>query len=70
MGATHYANRSPSSAHEAALIFCADFALECKRRGDMSNFYRWRMVLKEHRPPPLLGRTVAEKQQMDQLSLM
>lgn len=43
--ATRYAFRSPSTAHEAALMICADFAAECKRQGDMANCYRWRNVI-------------------------
>lgn len=47
MTGVRYANRSPASAVEAALVLCADFAAECKRQGDMSNFYRWKNVINE-----------------------
>lgn len=53
MGAPRWSNRSISSAHEQALVFCADFAAACKARGDMSNFYRWKMVLNENRRGPV-----------------
>lgn len=45
----HWRNRSISSAHEQALVLCSDFASLCKREGDMSNYYRWRMVMHENR---------------------
>lgn len=48
MGAPRWANRSITSAHEAALVFCSDFAAECARLGDMKNAYRWKCVRQEN----------------------
>lgn len=64
--ATRYAFRSPSSAHEAALMICADFAAECKRQGDMANCYRWRNVIAVERlrgsAMPVSGYALVERE--------
>lgn len=44
-----WSNRDVTSAAEAACVFASDFALVCKARGDMPNYYRWRMVLQDLR---------------------
>lgn len=48
MGATRWSNRSITTAHEQALVFCADFAAFCRRTGDPKNAYRWKCVLYEN----------------------
>lgn len=49
MSGRRWSKRPITSRHEQALVFCADFAAECRRLGDMSNHYRWRMVMHENR---------------------
>lgn len=51
-----YENRPVSSAAQAACVFAADFAKECRLQGDMSNHYRWEMVLKDLRQHEILLR--------------
>lgn len=46
---SRWSNRDVTSAAEAACVFASDFAQACKALGDMSNYYRWRMVLQDLR---------------------
>lgn len=41
----HHRHRDPRTPVDQACVFAADFASECKRVGDMLNYYRWKMVL-------------------------
>lgn len=47
--ARRWNNRTPQSPIESAAIIAADFAAECKRQGDLKNYYRWRMIVQEYR---------------------